>query len=107
MARKIGTPLTESEVTIHVDEECVLQANEHRYVFIDVLSPKIYRLSDKYGLRKLYVRFNTILHRGLYNTRIFYGLRAVDIDRPQEKQTVSVQLEIVVGKGKDTVRKNR
>jgi hypothetical protein len=38
----------------------------------------------------------------MYNTRQFYGLRAIDIDRPQiENLPVSIELQIFVGEGKD------
>jgi hypothetical protein len=108
MARKAGTPLTESELTIHISNDHVIKNGKHRYVFIDVLSPRIYRLS--YGMdnsARLYTRYNQILHRGLYNTGIFYGLRAIDIDMPQEKsRAVSVRLNIIIGEGKDEAKKN-
>jgi hypothetical protein len=108
MARKIGTPLTESELTVHIPADCILKKGRHRYVFIDVLSPRIYKLSDDTDNSvKLYMRYNQILHRGLYNTKIFYGLRAIDIDAPQEEgRTVSVRLNIIIGEGKDESKKN-
>jgi hypothetical protein len=108
MARKIGTPLTESELTIYIPDDCVLKKGKRRYVFIDVLSPKIHRLSyDMDNSTRLYMRYNQILHRGLYNTGIFYGLRAIDIDMPQEEdRTVSVRLNIIIGEGKDEAKKN-
>jgi hypothetical protein len=107
MARKTGTPLTESEVTVHIPSGCVVKNGKHRYVFTDVLSPRIHRLS--YGTdstARLYTRYSQILRRGLYNTKVFYGLRAIDIDMPQEDHTVSVQLNIIIGEGKDEAKKN-
>jgi hypothetical protein len=41
----------------------------------------------------------------MYNTKVFYGLRAIDIDKPQKDSAVSVELEIVVGEGKDEAEK--
>jgi hypothetical protein len=108
MARRTGTPMTESELTIHISKDYVVKNGKRRYVFIDVLSPRIHRLShDMDNSTKLYARYNQILHRGLYNTKIFYGLRAVDIDMPQEEdRTVSVRLNIIIGEGKDEAKKN-
>jgi hypothetical protein len=107
MARKIGTPLTESELIIHIAENCVLKDGKHRYVFIDILSPKIYRLSHEVdGSTKLYVRFSQILYRGLYNTEMFYGLRAINIDLPQKEWLVSVRLKIVIGEGEDEAKES-
>jgi hypothetical protein len=108
MARKTGTPLTESELTIYISSDCVIKNGKHRYVFIDVLSPRIHRLSyDIDNSTRLYTRYNQILHRGLYNIKIFYGLRAIDIDMPQEEaRTVSVRLNIITGEGKDEAKKN-
>jgi hypothetical protein len=37
----------------------------------------------------------------MYNTKVLYGLRAIDIDKPQRDLAVSVELEIIVGEGKD------
>jgi hypothetical protein len=108
MARKIGTPLTESELTVHISKDCVIKNGKRRYVFTGVLSPRIYRLSyDMDNSTRLYTRYNQILHRGLYNTGIFYGLRAINIDMPQEEdRTVSVRLNIIIGEGKDEAKKN-
>jgi hypothetical protein len=108
MARRIGTPLTESELKIHITKDCVLRNGKHQYVFIDVLSPKIHQLShDVDGTTKLYIRYSQILYRGMYNTRSFYGLRAVDIDMPQdEDRTISVRLKIIIGEGKDEAQRN-
>jgi hypothetical protein len=107
MGRKTGTPLTESELTVYVTEDCVLKSGKRRYVFTDVLSPKIHRLSmDTDGSTKLYIRYSQILHRGLYNTGVFYGLRAIDIDKPQgEERTISARLKVVIGEGENEVKK--
>jgi hypothetical protein len=108
MARKAGTPLTESELTIHVTKDCVLTDGKRRYVFTDVLSPKIRRLSrNTDGTIRLYTRYSQILYRGVYNVKTFYGLRAIDIDKPQNKErAVSVLLKIITGEGKDEIQKN-
>jgi hypothetical protein len=108
MARTAGTPLTESELEIHVTKDCVLRDGKRRYVFIDVLSPKIHRLSRALdGTTRLYIRYSQILHREMYNIKMFYGLRAINIDMPQkEEHSISVRLKIVTGEGKDEVQKN-
>jgi hypothetical protein len=41
----------------------------------------------------------------MYNTKAIYGLRAIDIDKPQKDLAVSIELEIIVGEGKDEAEK--
>jgi hypothetical protein len=43
----------------------------------------------------------------MYNTKVLYGLCVIDIDKPQKDLAVSVELEIVVGEGKDKNEKIR
>jgi hypothetical protein len=104
MARTIGTPLTRTDVKLHIPEDCVMKQGRRRYVFVDVLSPKIRQLSfNVFGSKKLYESYHKILYRELYNMKAFYGLRAIDIDKPMlDGIDVSVQLEIIVGEGEDS-----
>jgi hypothetical protein len=102
MSRPAGTPLVKERVKLFVPEEWVLRYAKRRYVFIDVVQPKVYALSNTaYSSNKLSARFNQLLHRNRYNTKYIYGLRAIDIDKPQKDFAVSVELEIVIGEGKD------
>jgi hypothetical protein len=107
MARPVGSPGTKHLIKLHIPEAWVLKKGKARYVFVEALSPKIWELSKTVdGAQKLAYRFSTILHRGLYSVTELYGLRAMNIDEPQNpKLSVSVQLEIIVGEGKDEVRK--
>jgi hypothetical protein len=89
-------------VKLFVPEAWVLKSAKRRYVFIDAAQPKIFALSNKaYGSNKLSARFSQLLHRGMYNTKEFYGLRAIDVDKPQKDLAVSVELEIIIGEGND------
>jgi hypothetical protein len=103
MARPSGSPLSRSIIKLYIPEECVLKSGKHRFVFVEIVSPKIHRLSvEAYKSNRLSQRFGQILHRRMYNTRQFYGLRAVDIDRPQiGNLPVSIELQIFIGEGKD------
>jgi hypothetical protein len=62
------------------------------------------QLSFQYfSTTKIYHRFIQAVGRGVYNQRLLYGLRAIDIDQPQKAGiAVSVRLEIVVGEGEDS-----
>jgi hypothetical protein len=89
-------------VKLFVPEAWVLKSEGRRYTFLDALQSKIFTLSNNaYNSNKLSARFSQLLHRNMYNTKVFYGLRAIDIDKPQGDLAVSVELEIVVGEGKD------
>jgi hypothetical protein len=105
MSRPAGSPLTESVLKIHIPEEYVLKQGKKRYVFAVVLSSSVYALSKEVTkTNRFYARFHQAVHRDTYNTKIFYGLKAIDIDNPQDKP-VSARLEIIVGKGKDEIIK--
>jgi hypothetical protein len=107
MARPVGTPLVNERVKLFVPETWVIKSDKRRYVFIDAAQPKIFTLSNSvYNSNKLSARFSQLLHRNMYNTKILYGLRAIDIDKPQKNLAVSVELEIVVGEGKDEIEKS-
>jgi hypothetical protein len=103
MGRPFGTPLVKERVKLFVPKEWVVRQAKHRYVFVDVVQPRIILALSKsaYGSNKLSARFSQSLHRGLYNVKELYGLRAIDIDKPQKDLAVSVELEIVAGEGKD------
>jgi hypothetical protein len=102
VSRPVGTPLVKDHVKLFVPEAWVLESEKHRYVFIDAVQPKIFALSNSvYNSNKLSARFSQLLHRSMYNTKVLYGLRAMDIDKPQKDAAVSVELEIIVGEGKD------
>ncbi|GHT59548.1 hypothetical protein FACS1894109_15690 [Spirochaetia bacterium] len=107
MAGKKGTPHGVITLKLHIPEDWVLKKGKVRYVFVDALSPKIWELSKQVdGTQKLAYRFSTILHRGLYSITELFGLRAINIDEPQNSErNVSVQFEIIVGEGKDEVWK--
>jgi hypothetical protein len=106
MSRPVGTPLLEEKVELFIPEAWVLKSSKRRYVFIDAVQPKIFRLSKAvYNSNKLSARFSQLLHRGMYNTEVFYGLKALNIDAPQKVPAVSVVLEITVGEGRDAARK--
>jgi hypothetical protein len=101
MARPVGSALTESVLRIHIPEDWVIPQGKKRYVFASLLSARIITLSKSVlKTAKLYDRYRSALQRNLYNTKEFYGLTIIDIDKPQDT-TVSVKLEIVVGEGKD------
>lgn len=104
MARTAGSPLNVCLIKIHIPEDWVCKQGRHRYVFVDALSPKVYQLSRrKDGTKTLYNRFHVILTRKLYNLKILYGIRAIDIDQPHiDGFDVSVRLEIIVGDGEDS-----
>jgi hypothetical protein len=98
----MGTPLVKERVRLFIPEAWVLKSAGHRYVFTGALQPKVFALSaNVYDSNRLSARFSQLLHRNMYNTKVLYGLRAIDIDRPQKDFAVSVELEIVVGEGKD------
>jgi hypothetical protein len=106
MARPFGTPLVRERVKLFVPEEWVVTAGKRRYVYVYAVQPKISALSNSvYNSNKLSARFSQLLHRGLYDTKILYGVRAIDIDAPQGDLAVSVELEIMVGEGKDEIEK--
>jgi hypothetical protein len=107
MGRPVGSPLFAIDIALHVPEGWVLKHNRRRYVFIDALLSKIHQLSDKaYDSLRLYNNFSTTLHRGLYNTCVFYGKRAIDIDKPlREGVSVSVRPRIIIGEGEDSYEK--
>jgi hypothetical protein len=103
MARPAGTPLVRERVKLFVPEEWVIKSGKRRYIFVNAVQPKIFTLSNSvYNSNKLSARFSQLLHRNMYATKTFYGLRAIDIDTPQKGAAVSVELEIIVGEGKDT-----
>jgi hypothetical protein len=107
MARPVGTPLVNERVKLFVPETWVMNSDRHRYIFIDAIQPKIFTLSKTiYNSNKLSARFSQLLHRNMYNTKILYGLRAIDIDKPQKNLAVSVELEIIAGEGKDATEKS-
>jgi hypothetical protein len=102
MSRPAGTPLVKERVKLFIPETWILRSAKRRYVFIDAVQPKIFALSNTvYGSNKLSARFSQLLHRNMYNTTVLYGLRAIDIDKPQKDLAVSVELEIAIGEGKD------
>jgi hypothetical protein len=102
VSRPIGTPLVKERIKLFVPEAWVLKSEKRRYIFIDAVQPKIYTLSNSvYNSNKLSARFSQLLHRNMYNTKVLYGLRAIDIDKPQKDLAVSVELKIIVGEGKD------
>jgi hypothetical protein len=102
MSRPIGTPLVKERVKLYVPEAWILKSAKRRYVFINAMQAKIFALSTSmYHSNKLSARFSQLLHRNMYNTKNFYGLLAIDIDTPQKDLAVSVELEIIVGEGKD------
>jgi hypothetical protein len=102
VSRPIGTPLVKERVKLFVPEAWVLESEKHRYIFINAVQAKLFALSNSvYNSNKLSARFSQLLHRGMYNTKVLYGLRAIDIDKPQKDLAVSVELEIIVGEGKD------
>jgi hypothetical protein len=106
MSRPIGTPLVKERVKLFVPEAWVLKSEERRYIFIDAVQPRIFALSSSvYNSNKLSARFSQLLHRDMYNTKALYGLRAIDIDKPQKDLAVSVELVIVVGEGEDEAEK--
>jgi hypothetical protein len=105
MARPVGSALTESVLRIHIPEDWVIPQGKKRYVFASLLSTPITTLSKKVSkTTKFYHRYRVALQRNLYNFQIFYGLKAIDIDNPQDT-VVSAQLEIIVGDGKDEIIK--
>jgi hypothetical protein len=96
----------DERVELFVPEAWVLASHKRRYVFLDAVHPKITALSKKaYDSNRLSARFSQLLHRGRYNTKVLYGLKAIDIDQPQKDLALSVVLEIIVGEGQDTARK--
>jgi hypothetical protein len=107
MARPVGSPLTKDKVKLFIPEEWVLKDGKRRYVFIGVLQPKVFRLSQNmWKSNKLAARFSQLIHRKLYNLATFYGLCAIDIDEPQRKTcAVSLELTITIGEGQDEVEK--
>jgi hypothetical protein len=107
MGRPAGSPLFAMNIALHVPEDWVLKQNRRRYVFMDALSPKIRQLSDAvHGSPRLYNSFHATLHKGLYNTKILYGLRAIDIDKPlRDGIVVSIRPRIIVGEGEDSYEK--
>jgi hypothetical protein len=107
MARPVGTPRVHERVKLFVPEAWVIKSGRYRYIFLDAIQPKISALSiSVYNSNKLSARFSQLLHRGMYNTKSIYGLRAIDIDRPQRNLAVSVELKIIIGEGKDESEKN-
>jgi hypothetical protein len=106
MARPVGSPVTRHLIKLHIPETWVLKKGKVRYAFVEALSPRVFRATEGANDTNVYSRYKQILHRGIYNVTELYGLRAIDIDVPQESErSVSVQLEIIVGEGKDEVRK--
>jgi hypothetical protein len=107
MARPVGSPLTKDKVKLFIPEEWVLKYGKRRYVFIGVLQPKVWKLSQSlWKSNKLAARFSQLIHRKLYNLAVFYGLRAIDIDKPQlDDCAVSLELTIIIGEGLDEVVK--
>jgi hypothetical protein len=102
MSRPVGSPLVKERVKLFVPEAWVLYSVGRRYAFVHALQPKIFRLSTRaYNSTKLAARFSQLLYRNMYNTKILYGLLAIDIDKPQKDLAVSVELEINIGEGKD------
>jgi hypothetical protein len=104
MARPVGTPLTSGLMRLHIPEDWVLKQGRHRFVYAEVLSPRIHQVSlQSGGSNKIYHRFIQAVGRELYNQKAMHGLRAIDIDQPQrEGIAVSVRLEIIVGEGEDS-----
>lgn len=106
MSRPVGTPLLTERVKLFVPATWVLRSGKRRYVFMDALQPRIFRISHiAYSSNRLSARFSQLVHRGMYNMKLLYGLTAIDIDQPQKDYAVSVELEIVVGEGQDTTQK--
>jgi hypothetical protein len=103
----MGRPPATINITLYVPEDWTLRQNRRRDVFTDVLSARVRQLSNEaQDAFRLYNSFHTILHRGLYNTKIFYGKRAIDIDKPLRDGTaVSVRLKIIIGEGEDNYEK--
>jgi hypothetical protein len=105
VSRPFGTPLVKERIKLFVPKEWVLTVDKRRYVYLHALQPKIFTLSNSvYKSSKLSARFSQLLHRNMYNTKILYGIGAVDIDTPQSL-AVSVELDITVGGGKDAVER--
>jgi hypothetical protein len=106
MSRPIGTPLVKDRVKLFIPKDWVLKSRQRRYVFVDAMQSKIFALSNTvYNSNKLSARFSQLLHRDMYNITTLYGLRAIDIDKPQKDVAVSVELEITVGERKDEIEK--
>jgi hypothetical protein len=104
MPRALGSPTIIGVAKLFIAEDWICEHNKHRYVFADVILPKVHEISTRYSQSKrLYGRFYQSLVRGLYNQTTLYGLRAIDIDQPQKPDLpVSVRLEFVIGEGEDS-----
>jgi len=91
---------SEDLVTIPVLKEWVMTAqhgrNKIQYVFTGAFSNKVRKLSvETFGNLKMYQRFAQSVTRNLYNTTEIYGMKAINIDQPQES-IVSVRLKFVI-----------
>jgi hypothetical protein len=104
MGRTIGSIVTETLVTIPVQQNWVMTAKSRRYVFLALVQPKVYEATGtSKANRKLYDKFNRGTRLGLYNIVNIYGMQAIDIDEPQVT-LVSVRLKFaIVRSGSDAV----
>jgi hypothetical protein len=104
MARRTGSPTIIGVAKLFISEDSIYKHGKHRYVFADVILPKVNELSKLYSKSdRMYQRFYQSLIRGLYNQIDLYGLRAIDIDQPQKPDlAVSVRLEFIIGEGTDS-----
>jgi hypothetical protein len=105
MARPFGTSTTKSILTLYIPGDWVFKAGRKRYVFLEALYLKIHQLLIVSAQNKvLYNRFSQLVRRDVYNIIILHGVRALDIDHPQDdKRNVSIALKIIVGEGQDSL----
>ena len=103
MSKPVGTIRTETLVTIYVPKSHVMKSKDKRYVFMALVQPKVFEVSERcLGDRKLYNNFVKANRGGLYNTVTIYGMTAVDIDTPQSV-LVSTRLQFKVVETEDDV----
>jgi hypothetical protein len=72
-----------------------------------MVSSKVRQMSNEvHGSLRLYNSFHVTLSKGLYNTKVIYGVRAIDIDKPlRDDIAVSIRPKIIVGEGEDSYEK--
>jgi hypothetical protein len=105
--KTVGSPSRVLPVTVHIRQEEVIPYKGRRYVFVRVLSPRIYALSVQTpGLTWMASRFAQLVAARRYTVVDLYGLEAIDIQEPN-RVTVAFPLTIIVGDGTDTVRMPR
>lgn len=101
MARITGTVEKEEMVVIPVMKHWIIRVKNTRYVYVDLVSPKVRKMSrEMFGDVKIYSRFAQTVQRGLYNVVEIYGMKAINIDEPQDT-IVSVRVKFVLSDDKD------